>query len=105
MMACILSMCVVGSFAAWLAGNVILGGFSLFLTFFIGVRFLVKPDTQRKDVVSKGEKLDFKGVLISAVLRIDHRLWNWICGDWRRHDDAYSVHFVSGNGAQNSGGN
>lgn len=65
MMACILSMCVVGSFAAWLAGNVILGGFSLFLTFFIGVRFLVKPDTQRKDVASKGEKLDFKGVLIS----------------------------------------
>ena len=65
MMACIISMCVVGSFAAWLAGNVILGGFSLFLTFFIGVRFLVKPDTQRKDVASKGEKLDFKGVLIS----------------------------------------
>ena len=56
MMACIISMCVVGSFAARLAGNVILGGFSLFLTFFIGVRFLVKPDTQRKDVASKGEK-------------------------------------------------
>ena len=64
MMGCILSMCVVGSFAAWLAGNVILGGFSLFLTFFIGVRFLMKPDTQHKDVSSKGEKLDFKGVLI-----------------------------------------
>jgi hypothetical protein len=65
MLVCILSMCTVGSFAAWKAGNVVLGNFTLFLTFFIGIRFLVKPDTTRKDTAAKGTKLDWKGVLIS----------------------------------------
>jgi len=65
MFACIVSMCTVGSFAAWKAGNVVLGGFTLFLTFCIGIRFLLKPSTERKETVDKGEKLDFKGVLIS----------------------------------------
>ena len=37
MLACILSMCTVGSYAAFLAGNVVLGSFTLFLTFCIGI--------------------------------------------------------------------
>ena len=65
MLVCILTMSMVGSYAAWLAGNVVLGSFTLFLTFFIGIRFLIKPDTTRKDTVGKGEKLDWKGVAIS----------------------------------------
>ncbi len=65
MLVCILTMCTVGSYAAFLAGNVVLGSFTLFLTFFIGIRFLVKPDTSRKDQAEKGEKLDWKGVLVS----------------------------------------
>ena len=65
MLACILSMCTVGSYVAWLAGNVVLGSFTLFLTFCIGIRFLVKPDTSREDVAEKGTRLDLKGVLIS----------------------------------------
>lgn len=65
MLACIISMCTVGSFAAWKAGNVVLGGFTLFLTFCIGIRFLLKPSTERKETVDKGEKLDFKGIVIS----------------------------------------
>ena len=65
MLVCILSMCTVGSYVAWLAGNVVLGGFTLFLTFCIGIRFLVKPSTERDDAVSKGEKLDLKGIFIS----------------------------------------
>ncbi|MCM1388510.1 MAG: sulfite exporter TauE/SafE family protein [Bacillus sp. (in: Bacteria)] len=65
MLTCIISMCIAGSFAAWSVGNVVLGSFSLFLTFFIGIRFLIKPDTQRKEVVTKGSKLDLKGVVIS----------------------------------------
>ena len=62
MLVCIIAMCTVGSYAAFLAGNAVLGGFTLFLTFFIGIRFLVKPDTQRENMASKGEKLDLKGV-------------------------------------------
>jgi hypothetical protein len=65
MLVCILSMCTVGSYAAWKAGNVVLGNFTLILTFCIGIRFLVKPDTTRKDAAAKGEKLDWKGVVIS----------------------------------------
>ena len=65
MLVCILSMCTVGSYAAFLAGNVVLGSFTLFLTFCIGIRFLVKPDTSRKETAARGEKLDWKGVLIS----------------------------------------
>ena len=65
MLTCILTMSTVGSYAAWLAGNVVLGSFTLFLTFFIGIRFLVRPDTSRENAVSKGEKHDWKGVAIS----------------------------------------
>lgn len=65
MLVCILIMCTLGSAAAWEAGNVVLGGFTLFLTFCIGIRFLVKPDTERKKVEEKGKGLDGKGIAIS----------------------------------------
>ena len=65
MFVCILVMCTVGSYAAWLAGNVVLGAFTLFLTFVIGIRFLVKPDSSGRETVSRGEKLDAKGVAVS----------------------------------------
>jgi hypothetical protein len=65
MFVCIISMCTLGSWAAWKAGNQVLGGFTLFLTFFIGIRFLVKPSTEREETEEKGKKLDWKGVLIS----------------------------------------
>ena len=65
MLACVVGMCTIGSLAAWKAGNVVLGGFTLFLTFCIGIRFLVKPSTEREDGAAKGEKLDGKGVVIS----------------------------------------
>ena len=65
MLVCILAMCTAGSYVAFLAGNVVLGSFSLFLTFFIGIRFLVKPDTSRSDRPAKGAKLDAKGIAVS----------------------------------------
>ena len=65
MLVCIVGMCTFGSFAAWKAGNVVLGGFTLFLTFCIGIRFLVKPSTERWDTAEKGDRLDAKGVAIS----------------------------------------
>ena len=65
MLACIISMCIAGSIAAWHAGNVVLGTFSLFLCVGIGIRFLLKPDTQKEKPVKKGAQLDWKGVAIS----------------------------------------
>ena len=69
-MVCILAMCTVGSYVAYLAGNTVLGGFTLFLTFCIGIRFLVKPDTSRENQVKKGTKLGLKGVILSLVCGI-----------------------------------
>lgn len=65
MLMCIIGMCTVGSFAAWRAGNVVLGGFTLILTFCIGIRFLVKPSTERAEGPAKGATLDWKGIAIS----------------------------------------
>lgn len=65
MFLCIISMCIIGSIVAFHAGNVVLGNFSLFLTFFIGIRFLIKPDTQREKTTGKDEKLNWKGIAIS----------------------------------------
>ena len=39
MLVCILGMCTVGSYVAFLVGNVVLGSFTLFLTFCIGIRY------------------------------------------------------------------
>ena len=65
MLVCILTMCTVGSYVAFIVGNVVLGSFTLFLTFCIGIRFLVKPDTSRTNQAARGEKLDWKGVAFS----------------------------------------
>lgn len=62
---CVIAMCVTGSFAAFSVGNVVLGGFSLFLCVGIGICFLVSPDTQKDKTVAKGTKLDWKGVVVS----------------------------------------
>ena len=60
MLTCILKMSTVGSYVAWLAGNVVLGSFTLFLTFCIGIRFLVKPDTTREDTAAKGDNTEMQ---------------------------------------------
>ncbi|MBQ0065024.1 MAG: TSUP family transporter [Firmicutes bacterium] len=65
MFVCIVIMCTVGSYMAWLAGNVVLGTLTLYLTVGIGIRFLLKPDTSKENPVDKGAKLDLKGLLIS----------------------------------------
>ena len=70
MFVCIVIMCTFGSYAAYLAGNTVLSSFTLFLTFFIGIRFLIKPDTSRRNQAKKGEALDWKGVLISLFFGI-----------------------------------
>ena len=69
-MTCILIMCTAGSYVAFIAGNTILGGFTLFLTFCIGIRFLVKPDTSRDNPIEKGRKLGWKEVILSLVCGI-----------------------------------
>ncbi|MCC8182111.1 MAG: TSUP family transporter [Clostridiales bacterium] len=65
MMACIISLSAVGSYAAYLVGNVVLGGFTLVLTFCIGIRFLVKPDTSKSGADVSNVRLGWKEIIIS----------------------------------------
>ena len=69
-MACILIMSAIGSYVAFRTGNVVLGGFTLVLTVCIGIRFLVKPDSSRKDPVEKGTKLGLREVVLSLACGI-----------------------------------
>ncbi len=70
LLACIVALSTVGSYAAYLVGNVVLGGFTLILTFCIGIRFLVKPDTSKPDAAEKGVHLGLKEILISVFFGI-----------------------------------
>lgn len=65
MMACIISLSAVGSYAAYLVGNVVLGGFTLLLAFCIGIRFLIKPDTSKSGADASNVRLGWKEILIS----------------------------------------
>ncbi|MGN0183546.1 MAG: sulfite exporter TauE/SafE family protein, partial [Aristaeellaceae bacterium] len=65
MLVCIIGMCIAGSFAAFAVGNVVLGGFSLFLCVAIGIRFLVKPDTQREHPEAKGARFSAGDIAVS----------------------------------------
>ncbi len=58
-------MCILGSWAASLINNTTLGSFSLFLTFFIGLRFLLKSEKERPDESERKVPLDLKGIIIS----------------------------------------
>lgn len=61
----VVTMCILGSYIAFLAGSVVLGSVSLFLTFCIGIRFLVKPDSGKKDVEEKKDTMRARDIIIS----------------------------------------
>ena len=65
MLVSIVSMCAIGSIAAFFTHQQVLGGFSLFLCVAIGVRFLVKPDSKKKEALSAQHKLSGKEIAVS----------------------------------------
>ena len=69
-MTCILTMCAVGSYIAFIVGDTVLGGFTLILTFLCGIRFLVKPDTTRATPVERTTKFGKKELILSFVCGI-----------------------------------
>ena len=62
---CIISMCAVGSIAAYFTHQQVLGGFSLFLCVAIGIRFLVKPESREKRESSSTTKLSLREIIVS----------------------------------------
>lgn len=62
---CIVTMCTIGSVAAYYTHQTVLGGFSLFLCVAIGIRFLVKPDSKDRETSSETVKLSMKEIAVS----------------------------------------
>ena len=55
MLVCVWATGIAGSIAAWLVGGAVLGGFCLVLTFCIGIRYLVKPDSDAEEDEADGD--------------------------------------------------
>ncbi len=70
LLVCIISMCTVGSVAAYFTHQQVLGGFSLFLCVAIGIRFLVKPSAEDKPVKGGEVKLSAKEIAVSLFFGI-----------------------------------
>ena len=62
---CVISMCAIGSVAAYFTHQQVLGGFSLFLCVAIGIRFLVSPGSGKKREGSGSGKLTLREVAVS----------------------------------------
>lgn len=65
MLASVLVFTVVGSYLAKLVPSSTLGGFSVFMTFFLGIKFIVKPVMTTKDVM---EEKTLKQKIIQSVI-------------------------------------
>ena len=62
---CIVTMCTIGSVAAYFTRQQVLGGLSLFLCVAIGIRFLVKPDAREEPANTGTAKLSAKEIAVS----------------------------------------
>lgn len=86
MMASVLAFTVVGSYVAKLVPSTTMGGFSVFMTFLLGIKFIVRPVMTTKEAmtgVSAGKRAVQSvacGVLIGFICGF--------IGARRRHDDA-----------------
>ena len=69
MMACVLVFTVVGSFAASLMPGAVMGGFSTVMTFFLGIKFIVKPIVTTKEAMRKRARKNALSAL-SCVARL-----------------------------------
>lgn len=65
LLTCIITMCTLGSVAAYFTHQTVLGGFSLLLCVAIGIRFLVKPDSKERPQKGGAVKLSAKEVAVS----------------------------------------
>ena len=86
MMASVLCFTLVGSWAASMVPNQTMGNLSVFMTFLLGVKFIVKPVMTTKEAMQK----------VNPRKRYHDRLHLRLCRRWRRYDDAPDPHQCSG---------
>ena len=75
MMACVLVMTLVGSYVSSLVPNSTMGGFSMFMTLLMGIKFIVKPITTTKE---HSNNCDRKKRLIGSI--VGGCVVGFICG-------------------------
>lgn len=66
MFICIITMCILGSFVASVVGDVVLGTFTLVAILIVGIRFLLKPDTNKENLREE-QKLTNKEIIFSLL--------------------------------------
>ena len=102
MMVSVLACTVVGSYVASLVPPATMGNFSVFMTFLLGVKFIVRPVMTTKEAMLQ---VSAKKRAIQSVICGDaHRLYLRLRGGRRRHDDASDSHQRAGLRAENRRG-
>ena len=86
MMVSVLAFTVVGSYVSSLVPSATMGNFSVFMTFLLGIKFIVRQRDHAEGIRTKAcHPVGHKRYL--------YRIYLWICRCRRRHDDAsYTYH-------------
>ena len=75
MMSCVLTFTIVGSYIASLVPSATMGGFSVFMTFLLGIKFIVRPVMTTKESMKKTSAQ--KRVIQSIICGV---LIGFVCG-------------------------
>lgn len=86
MMLTVMLFTVVGSWLSSLVPSQAMGSFSVFMTFLLGVKFIVRPVMTTKEDMSKASPA--KRAVPKRAVRYPHRPDLRICWSRRRNDDA-----------------
>ncbi len=91
MMVSVLAFTVVGSYVSSLVPSATMGNFSVFMTFLLGIKFIVRPVMTTKETMQRVSAQ--KACHPVGHKRYLYRIYLWICRCRRRHDDAsYTYH-------------
>ena len=94
MMGSVLVFTVVGSYISSLVPSSTMGNFSVFMTFLLGIKFIVRPVMTTKEAM-QGVSAKKKSHTVSGMRYAD-RLHLWLCRCRRRYDDAADSDFRAG---------
>ena len=94
MMVSVLTFTVVGSYVSSLVPSTTMGNFSVFMTFLLGIKFIVKPVMTTKEAMEKSIAEETCGAVVN--LWCHDRIYLWIYRCRRRYDDAFDPASVLG---------
>lgn len=94
MMVSVLTFTVVGSYVSSLVPSTTMGNFSVFMTFLLGIKFIVKPGHDNKRSHGKSIAEETCGAVVN--LWCHDRIYLWIYRCRRRYDDAFDPDLCPG---------